>query len=79
MTQEAYDQAPATLKVREYKAGGKIIAENGDGPTFPKLDSPLSLTSIQRRFLRPARRPYPRASTTHRCNLAFQPGVAEDG
>jgi hypothetical protein len=25
MTQEAYDQAPATLKVREFKAGGKIM------------------------------------------------------
>ena len=25
MTQEAYDQAPETLKVREFKAGGKIM------------------------------------------------------
>jgi hypothetical protein len=25
MTQEAYDQAPATLRVREFKAGGKIM------------------------------------------------------
>ncbi len=48
MSQHEYDQAPATLKVREFEAGGKILVTTFWTRTTPRGAQGLVSTALAR-------------------------------